>query len=391
MQILTKLENTLKINYLPALTNEINTESSVLLNKIDLVTLKSSITQATSPYGLPGNFGFSAEGEPTPDSGGQIYDKFQITSHDMYSSIGISEKTLRLGSSNISSVIDVFHNEIQASKDEAKWNQGRTLFMNGIGKLTTVTKSASVTNTFTVETTQYLKEGITVDFYLDGGTSPVERRRIKTINYDDHTITVSGEPFSLSTDGFVTVQNSYKREITGLGAIFDDNIDILYGVSKSANPILYPIVESAGGDIDNATIRRVTRRASRQRNCTIDLMLAGDDAYDAYLTYCETNNIRVEQNTGDLTGGFKSVKILNGDNKDIEIVCEQFVPSGEIWGVDSKKLHFYNTGWDFATLQGGSAFTLMPGTSQYSALLANYGELFVEKPGGCVRITNCVN
>ncbi|MCH5213191.1 MAG: phage major capsid protein [Oscillospiraceae bacterium] len=391
MQILTLLENALRTNYLPAWQNEINTESTILLNKIDKGPLAAAITQATSPYGLPGNFGFGSEGGSTPVSGGQIYDQFKLTSRDMYSTIGISEKTVRLGRSNVSSVVDVFHKEIEASKEEAVWNQGRTLFMNGTGKLTTVEQQSSASTTFTVATTQYLKEGITVDFYLDDETTPTATRRIKTIDYDNHTITVMGDAFALSDNGFITVQNSYNKEITGLGAIFDKNIDVIYGVSKSENPILYPIEMDAGGDIDNTIIRRVTRRASRERNTKIDLILAGDIAYDAYVTYCEVNNIRVEQSTGDLTGGFKSIKILNGDNKDIEIVCEQFVPKDEMWGVEAKKLHFYDTGWSFATLQGGSAFTLMPGTSQYNALLANYGELLVEKPGGCVRITHCAS
>lgn len=38
--------------------------------------------------------------------------------------------------------------------------------------------------------------------------------------------------------------------------------------------------------------------------------------------------------------------------------------------------------------QGGSIFDLMPDTSVYRALLANYMELVCKHPGTCIRITN---
>ena len=69
------------------------------------------------------------------------------------------------------------------------------------------------------------------------------------------------------------------------------------------------------------------------------------------------------------------------------LIRNDFVPAGEMWGIDSTMFELKETGWDFAAYQG-SVFTLMPDTSVYRALLANYLELTCKNPGTCVRITN---
>ena len=92
--------------------------------------------------------------------------------------------------------------------------------------------------------------------------------------------------------------------------------------------------------------------------------------------------------THEIQGGFKSIKFLF-DNRIVDIVNEAHVPSTEMWGVDTSALEFHKQKWDYATLQGGSIFTLLPGESVYRALLANYGDLICKNPGGCIRITDC--
>ena len=70
-----------------------------------------------------------------------------------------------------------------------------------------------------------------------------------------------------------------------------------------------------------------------------------------------------------------------------ELPASLFVPTDEMWGVDTKQFELRQTDWDFVDYQG-SPFVLMPDTSVYRALLANYMELICKNPGTCVRITN---
>ena len=116
------------------------------------------------------------------------------------------------------------------------------------------------------------------------------------------------------------------------------------------------------------------------------MLLCGDDAFDRYVEYLEENKLRVEGR--ELEGGFKSIKFIFG-NKEVDVVNEQFVPDGEMWGIDTSALELHTQEWNFCELQGGGIFNLKENRSEYRALLANYGELICKNPGGCVRFYNC--
>ena len=88
-----------------------------------------------------------------------------------------------------------------------------------------------------------------------------------------------------------------------------------------------------------------------------------------------------------IQGGFKAIKFIFG-NREVDIVNESFVPSTEMWGVDTSALELHTQEWNFADLQGGGIFNLMEGQSIYRALLANYGDLICTNPGGCIQLKN---
>ncbi len=385
-QNLKTLENALRVCYLPALQNQLGIEPAAILGKIEQTQLQGHYVETTAPIGLSGGFGYGAEGAATPISGAQRYEKFKTESRDLYVNIEISEKAQRLGTTSKGALVNALDSEVKAAYATAKWNVGRSLYGNGTGILTTcsaVNNSATVT----VADTKFLKEGLIVDFYLEDavvGSAPakaavrikaVDRVGKKVVLYD--AITVG--------DGFITVQNSYGREITGIGTIFDDNITSIYGLSKEDNPFLKPSVYSAENDIHDGVITEALRASDNYHGGAIDTLVFGDRAYDAYVAYLRTNNIRVETKT--LKGGFKAIKYDFG-NREIDVINESFVPENEIWGIDCKSFELQTSGWDFARDKDGAAFTLVPGTSNHRALLANYGDLVCKNPGACIRITD---
>lgn len=383
-QTIANLEKVLKYDYLPAWNNMINEQADPFLAKIAKPSLKSDKIMAAAPFGLNGGFGSGVDGGKTPISGAQAYENFEIRSANMYCNIELSDKTVELGGKS-GAILDTAHNEIEGGYKAAEWNVGRMLFGNGEGVLATIDDGAEGL-TYVVNDTRNLIEGLTVDVYATGAVTKTGTARIKSINRSQNTITF-WSPVTISGAGFITVQNSYKAEITGLGAIFDDSITTLYGVSKSANPIIKPVVKDAQGDVSDAVIRAALRESDRAKGGKVDTIMCGDTAYDAYTEYLRTNNIRVESKTKEITGGFKAITYIF-DNREIDIVESRFVPSNEMWGADSKAFELHNVGWDFATYQGGSIFNLVPGTNVYRALLRNYGNLICKNPGGCVRIHN---
>ncbi len=385
MQNLITFEKALKENYLPAWNNQLGVEPSPLLGKIKHVPLVGDKIVTTAPIGLSGGFGFGQEGKETPASGNVRMEKFETRSKDMYTNIVISNKAVKLATSG-KAMADALDTEVKGAYEAAKWNVGRALFGNGTGVLTEIVSSNN--SSMQVTDVSKLKEGLIVDAYTDGNDLACTVR-IKSIDRATKEVFFYDSVTGITNGGFLTVQGSYNNEITGLGAIFDDNIETIYGINKEANPFLKPIVVDAGKDLTESKITAAIRRSQREKNGAVDTILCGDEAFDAYTEYLRQNNYRVEENSKTLKGGFKAIKHLFG-NREVDIVCEEFVPSTEMWGVDSKMLELHEMDWNFAELQGGGIFNLMEKQSAYRALLCNYGELICKNPGACIRIHNCV-
>lgn len=389
-QTLKTFENALKEYYLPVWRNQLGTEPSALLSKIKKVPIKSDKIVTSAPIGLSGGFGYGAEGESTPEAGKVNFARFMTNAKDMYVNMCISLKSTKLTGS-AGAMADALDTEVKASYETAKWNVGRSLFGNGTGILTTITTGSA--GTITCADVSKLKEGLIIDVYTNGAeeedppTVKASGIRITAVDRSSKKITVTDTTTSF-TAGFITVQNSYNREITGLGSIFDDTVTSIYGIEKSKNIYLKPIVVDAQNDISDGIITGALRQSSRDKNGEIDMILCGDAAYDNYVEYLRTNNIRVEDRSKEIAGGFKAIKFIFA-NREVDIVNEGFVPEDEFWGVSTKDLELHETGWNFASVNDSSIFTLLEGQSIYRALLANYGELICKNPGACVRITNC--
>ena len=398
-QTLTNMEKALKENYLPVWRNGLTIEPSPLLGKIKKVKLTSNKIVTSAPIGLSGGFGYGAEGYATPQAGPVPFERFETYAKDMYVNIAISAKAVRLTGSG-GSMANALDTEVKAAYETAKWNVGRSLFGNGSGILAYI-ESVANSNTFKLRTEidgvvipnahRLLKEGLIIDVYEDGAKYGDAAQangtglRIKSVDRVNNTVTVYGNGVTLAS-GFITVQNSYGREITGLGAIFDEGIDTLYGVKKSENKVIVPTTLDADRDINDTFLWDAIDGASTYKNSQIDTIIMGKAAYKHYIENLKTN--QVEVTTKNMVGGFKSLAFQFA-NREIDIVYEQFIPDDETWCLDSKALELHTQEWDFADLQGGGIFNLMENSSVYRALLANYGDLVCTNPGGCVRITNC--
>jgi hypothetical protein len=391
-QILTNYEKALKEHYLPAWRNQLGTEPSVLLGKIKKHKLTSNKIVASAPIGLSGGFGFGAEGEATPAAGGVKIERFVTDAKDMYVNVVISEKAVKL-TGTAGAMANALDTEVKGAYETAKWNVGRALFGNGTGKLAAVESTEKKTINdkevylIKLNSVANVKEGLIIDVY--GNSATLVKAAVRIVAVDRAAKKIAVDQEVSVENGFITVQNSYGKEITGLYAIFDDSIKTIYGVNKEENPFIQPIVLELleNTTIDDGYITKALRQAKNDKNSNIDMILCGDDAYDAYVSYLRTNNYRVEDMSHTINGGFKAIKFVFG-NKVIDIVNESFVPADEMWCVETGCLELHSLDWNFAELQGGGIFNLMEGHSAYRALLANYGDLICTNPGGLVRITN---
>lgn len=396
-QILTRVTDVLKQGYLPAFDNQLTTEPSAFMEKIAKAPLTNAQLTGAAPIGINGGFGFGAEGSATPSAGALSYDAYKLAAKDMYVDLQISHKTVLLGQSNAASIVNVVANEIESSYQSAKWNVSRALFGDGTGKLATLKAEVGATaTTIKVDNVSKLIEGLMIDIYGSGADTPgVTCARIKSINRTpagdgSYTVTLTAQAGGTATNGgFITVQGSYNREITGLGAIFDHTAcPTLYGLVKADHEYIKPYTQDAGNELNDMVLYDGVKYARDYKNSKIDLIMMGDEAFRAYRQYLIESQVTVVDPSRKFKGGAAGITVLVGDQQ-VDIVNERFVPSTKAWGVDTSAFKFHRTPFDFATYNGSSAFELIDRTSIYRALLASYGELVCSNPGGCIEFTNC--
>lgn len=387
-QILTNIEGILKDKYQPALANLINIEPSPFLEMIRKEPLQNNKVRMAAPIGLNGGFGFGAEGAATPTAAEQRYLDFELNAVDMYVDMQISNKTVVLGSSNAGAMINALDAEVKGSYAAAKWNLGRALFGDGSGILCHFEGMDDAVTELTVDDTGKLMEGILVDFYTGSGanyTRQLSGVRVLSVDHVNRKVKFNMEEIYLEDPGMLTVQNSYNREITGLGAIFGNGAT-LYGVSRTENPCLCPQTYSLGGSMTDLGLYRGIRDAKKYRGAKINLIMMGDRAFEAYQTYMDSHTTHLVDKHK-FVGGATGYSILVGD-QEVIIVNESMVPEKEAWGVDTDSFILQQTPWEFLSNQG-SIFSLMANSSVYRALLASYGNLICSNPGGCVKFTDC--
>ena len=401
-QTLELVKEILKDKYLPAFRNQIGIKPSPFLEMIKKTNATNDTVKAAATFGLNGGVGFGVDGSDTPISGPQMYKDFEIGLRNLYCNIEISDKTIKLGSKSESSMIDALDREVRSAFDATNWNLGRALFGDGSGKLCGSAGSYNAGATSVkVDSVKNLKEGMIVDIVLKGaGDASTAGLRIKAIDRANKMVTFDTAISGDFEEGahFLTLQNSYNREITGLGAVMekaaavtDEETDYqLYGKSVYQNPWLKPLVydatKSVGGGLNDVVITNAMRDAERDKNGDIDLIMMGDTAFNAYQMYMKENNVTITEQLK-FKGGHSGFEVLFG-NKTAKVVNESFVPETEVWGVSTKDWKYESTPFDFAN-ENSSTFTLVPGKNYYRALLTSYGNVICENPGASFKITNC--
>lgn len=398
-------EKVLREQILPYINDGINDDPAPLME----ITTKKELTANSGrrgvSLGINGGFGMSEERFETPIAHAPVVAELTYTSHDAYNEIEVSEKAIRLGSDERGSLVDIIAMQADAVRKSNAWNVSRMLYGAPSGILAKLTAAADgSTATITVDDVSKLIIGLAVDIFPEGTTVEAAKNpsieQLKTytlsaqiiaIDYDTNKVLLNKVPVAAESGAFVTVQNSYGRELTGLKSVFDPNETTIYGMKKADAPWLKPYTVSANHALDDTKITDAVMEANRRVRAKVEYLLAGKDAFNAFEYSMKENghNITVVDNKK-YVGGSAGYEIIAGKQR-VTVVRDDYVPATEMWGVERGNLSLYQTGWDYCVHQGGGIFNLLERQSVYRALMANYLEFVVEHPGKCVRITDCGN
>lgn len=390
MITLENAEKALKDVYLDVVANQLNMNANPLLGKIKQSTgdvWGKKIIKAIS-FGINGGIGAGEEDGALPVASGTSYLNFQAELKNLFGKIEISDKAIRTSSSNSGAFVNLLNNEMENLVKSSSFNLGRMLYGDGSGILATIdstTSSSQQSNkTYKVNSTNKLMEGMIVNIVnTSNGTAVSGATSNSKIVYVDRVnklvvldkvsnITLTGE------EGFV-IQDSYGKEITGIGKIFGGDAT-LYGVDRETNKWLYPYDITISGDLSETAMQEVLDLQEEAYGTEVDFIGCSAKVRRLYQEYLSTfkRNIDIME----LNGGYKAIS-YNG----IPVVADRFIDEGEMFFLNTKDFTLHQLcDWEWLQGDDGKILKQNANYATYSATLVKYAELICDRPCAQARL-----
>ena len=379
MVTLTNADNALKKVYLDVVSNQLNTNVNPFFTKIEQTSrdVWGKEIVKVAPFGINGGIGAGEETGALPQSAGNNYVKFVTELKNLYGKIEISDKAMRASENSVGAFVNLLNAEMEGLIKASQFNFGRMLFGDGSGKLATIASVSS--SVMTVDTVKNMIEGLVVDFYSSAGSRVLAGARITAIDRVNKTFTVDKTLTNdIVANVFVTVQNSYNKELTGLGAIFGEGN--LYGITRSTNAWMTPYKKTISA-ISDTEIQEAIDYLDENVGSSVDYITCSSDVKRAYQAYLATSRQNVD--FMELQGGYKAIS-YNG----IPVVSDRFVEDGVMYLLNTKEFALHQLcDWQWISGEDGRILKQNAGYATYSATLVKYADLICNKPAGLAKLT----
>lgn len=389
MVTLDTANNALKEVYLGVLSNQLNTSINPLLTRINQTSsdVWGKEIRKVAPYGINGGIGAGAEDGDLPNSAENNYEQFVLSLKNLYGRLEISDKAIRASENSSGAFVNLLTSEMEGLIKASAFNFGRMLYGDGTGKLATITDNE--TGSVVVDSTKNLIEGMVVDILTASGSEVKSGLRIKAIDQATKTVTFTTSPLTSNTlkdaGDILCVQGSYKKEITGLGAIFNST-DSLYGLERSNYNWLIPYMTDLSSDsttknITDNIIQKAIDDIEEHADSKVDFIVCSSGVKRNYQSYLAAYRSYI--NVLELEGGFKALS-YNG----IPLVSDRFAPENTMYLLNTNEFNLHQLcDWKWLESEDGRVIRQTPGKATYQATLVKYADIICNKPRGQARIT----
>lgn len=387
MVTLETADNALKTVYLGVLENQLNVNVNPLFSKIKKSTSNIAGKEIVkmAPYGVNGGIGAGTETGALPTPTGNQYVKYVTTLKNLYGTIEISDKAMRVSQSSAGAFVNLLNDEMESLIKSSAFNLSRMLYGDGKGVLCNVTAATNTSNALTVDSVKCLMEGMCVQVLdIDGGTMKdgvfkiMGIDRVAKVVYLDKA---TGIAISASGTYALCVQNSYGLELTGLGAIFDKDAPTLYGVEKANNFWMNPYMADSVGEINDTTIQTAIDYIEETSGSEIDFISCSSAVRRAYQSYLISYKRNID--VLNLEGGFKAIS-YNG----IPVIADRFVPDDTMYLLNTKDFELHQLcDWQWLEGNDGKIIKQKEGYPTYTATLVKYADLICDKPNGQAKLS----
>ena len=380
MVTMSSADNALKSLYLGVVSEQLNTNINPFFAKIKQTTqdVWGKEIRRVAQYGINGGVGAGTEDGDLPAAAGNNYDQFVLTLKNLYGSIEISDKAVRASENNVGAFVNLLNAEMEGLLKASSFNFGRMLFGDGNGTLACVTSISD--GSIGLDNIKNIVEGMVIDFVTASGTkiTSAAGRRILVVDRENKKIQVSGSTITTSSvplGSYITVQNSYGKELTGLKAIFKDT-GSLYGLSRSTHKWLIPYMRKEVGEIDETIIQTAIDELEENTGSKVNFIVCSSGVKRAYQKHLATYKRNID--VMELNGGYKALS-YNG----IPVISDRFCPEGTMYLLNTDDFVLHQLcDWKWLEGEDGRVLKQVPNKPVYSATLVKYADLVCTRPCG---------
>ena len=384
----TTADKALKSYYLDTVSDMLDKSANPFLAAIKKTTsdVWGRDVRKTVRIGVNGGVGAGTEEGELPKAGSNRYAQLVASLKNLYGTIEISDKAIRSSANNAGAFVNLLNDEMDGLVKSSSFNLGRMLFGDGTGTLATVKTAATSSGTAKPaiwDNVKNVAEGMIVDLFATGTTSPKATGLVITAvdRVNKYITLMNGDSeVTVAVSDFITLQNSYGQELTGLGAICAET-GTLYGIDKAANPWMKPYaVKNAGmpsEEILQKAIDGVEESAGGKINFIVTSMGVRRALANELIYYRRFEAAHFES-------GMNGVLTFNG----IPIVADRFCPAQTAYLLNTDDFALHQLcDWQWLESEEGKVLKQIPGKPVYTATLVKYAELMCYRPCGQAVVT----
>ncbi len=379
-------DNALKSFYLDAVSEALDMKTNPFLAQVQRTTsdVVGKDVRKLVKVGVTGGVGAGSETGDLPTASASDYVQFVAPLKNLYGTIEISDKAVRASANNEGAFVNLLNDEMQTLLKTASFNFGRMLFGNGTGVMAIV-EAVGAKNTLTLSSVKGLVEGMVIEICDPMMDVVNDCKNMKIIEIDraakkikvSHTTTLNDG--ILPPGSYVVIQGSGNHEITGIDALFDEDTEEVYGVSKE-RAVMKAYMQEDVGDITENIIQKAIDDIEENSGSRVNFMICSWGVRRAILDYYRQNNMKLPTME---VNGFTAID-FNG----IPLVTDRFCPDGTLYllNTDDFKVHQL-CDWQWLEGEDGKVLKQIPGKPVYTATLVKYAELICSRPCGQGKLT----
>lgn len=304
------LQDILKNFYIGPVRKNLN-DATVLLAQLKKSSTEVVGEQVILPLHIGRNWGVGARGTSgtrvLPTARNQKYDKAYFTTKDVYGRIEISGKTIRATKTDRGAFLRAVTSETEGMTVDLGSDINRQLFNDGTGNLA-VCGTGATSATVVVDSTQYLEEGMYVDFYDAGGTITGNvGKEIVSIDSDTQ-ITLAASITWTTGDTIKLMGVTATDELNGL-ALIVNNSGSLHNIDPATVSIWKGNVfgDDSSPQVISEDDMQQAQDAAEKKGGKVDMIVTSYEGRRKYIQLLAQQKRYTTPQAGKLKGGYEYI------------------------------------------------------------------------------------